>query len=201
MLYTFIDLFCGAIVPLIVVILVCVLRKNKDTKETILIALFTLYLAEVFDIVGIAAIQYWRWNPILNFVPLADGFSFGFIANIILLIPFGFLLPLIWPHFRKFSFTLLAGVLSSLAIEISQLFSFRATDIDDLLTNTAGTVIGYLIIACFAKKKWAKNKPDTKKNNKGDVIELVAVIGLTLFSAIFIKSAIGNYIYGLPMFK
>ena len=200
MLYTFIDLFCGAIVPLIVVILVCVLRKKKDTKKTILIALFTLYLAEVFDIVGIAAIQYCRWNPILNFVPLADGLSFGFIANIILFIPFGFLLPLIWPCFRKFSFTLLAGVLSSLAIEISQLFSFRATDIDDLLTNTAGTIIGYLIIVCFARKKWTKNKPDTKKN-KGNVIELAAVIGLTLLSAIFIKSAIGNYIYGLPMFK
>ena len=33
----------------------------------------------------------------------------------------------------------------SLAIEICQLFCYRATDVDDLIMNTLGTLVGYLI--------------------------------------------------------
>ena len=38
-----------------------------------------------------------------------------------------------------------AGVLTSGMIELLQLFCFRATDIDDLLMNTLGAVIGFLL--------------------------------------------------------
>ena len=41
--------------------------------------------------------------------------------------------------------TVSIGFLFSLFIEAAQLFSFRATDIDDLLMNTMGTWLGYLL--------------------------------------------------------
>lgn len=34
-------------------------------------------------------------------------------------------------------------------IEIAQIFTGRATDIDDIITNIAGTLVGYLIAYWF----------------------------------------------------
>lgn len=43
------------------------------------------------------------------------------------------------------------GSFFSLFIELIQLFSFRATDIDDLLMNTLGTWVGYLLFKVILK--------------------------------------------------
>lgn len=200
MLYRLVDLFSGAIVPLIAVLIIFSFCRKKNWKQKVLIVLFTLYLAEVFDLVGIADLQYARWNPIVNFVPFQDGLSFAAIANVIMFIPFGVLLPITWKSFRKFSFTAIAGVLTSLLIEVDQLFSFRATDIDDLLTNTLGTIIGYLLIACICKKKWKAVDADAIADTKWDILELGIVVALLLLSATFIKFGLGALIYQLPMF-
>lgn len=63
--------------------------------------------------------------------------------NIILFMPLGALIPLLWEN-TSFFITTCGGFLFSLLIEISQLFNRRATDIDDLLMNTLGTIIGYV---------------------------------------------------------
>lgn len=66
------------------------------------------------------------------------------ILNIILFIPFGFLFPIIQPKLSKA--TIAYGVLFSLAIEIMQYITGRGlADIDDLINNTLGAAIGYLI--------------------------------------------------------
>lgn len=59
--------------------------------------------------------------------------------------PLGFLLPLIWKNFRNIINVSLTGLGFSLAIELCQLFNLRATDIDDLMMNTLGAVLGYFI--------------------------------------------------------
>lgn len=209
MLYRFIDLFSGAIVPLVVALLLFSIVKKASAKKTILIVLFTIYLAEMLDIVGISDIQSWCWNPIVNVIPFSDFYEKGFlfqvvfqyVANIILFIPFGFLLPVIWKSFRRFHFTMIAGILASICIEINQLFSFRVTAVDDLLMNTLGTIIGYLVIAGFAKKSWKKNDASAVMNDKWDIIELLIVVGLAFVSAMFVKYIIGALIYSLPLFK
>lgn len=67
------------------------------------------------------------------------------ILNIIMFMPLGFLLPLIWKSFRNGVGVLVTGVGFSLAIEIAQLFNRRLTDVDDLIMNTMGTLIGFII--------------------------------------------------------
>ena len=37
------------------------------------------------------------------------------------------------------------GLITTFLIEISQIFTFRTTDINDIITNTAGTIIGYFV--------------------------------------------------------
>ncbi len=66
------------------------------------------------------------------------------ILNIILFIPFGFMFPII--HQKLSKSTIAYGALFSLAIEIMQYISGRGlADIDDLINNTLGAVIGYFI--------------------------------------------------------
>ena len=61
-------------------------------------------------------------------------------------IPLGTFLPALWPKLQKAWKTLLAALLSILAVEIIQLFSLLGRcDIDDLLLNMAGIAVGYAL--------------------------------------------------------
>ena len=52
---------------------------------------------------------------------------------------------------RSLHLTALAGFSFSILIEISQLLNNRRTDIDDLIMNTLGAIIGFLIYKSFKK--------------------------------------------------
>lgn len=85
------------------------------------------------------------FDPVLNFIPLSSGIEISTILNIIFFMPFGFLLPTLWNKFRKFIPTVFAGFIFSLIIEVGQLFTIRATDVDDLIMNTLGTILGFIL--------------------------------------------------------
>uniref|UniRef100_UPI0040579166 VanZ family protein n=1 Tax=Acetatifactor sp. TaxID=1872090 RepID=UPI0040579166 len=78
------------------------------------------------------------------------------IENILLFIPFGFLCAWVIPAARKLWSSTVIGFAVTLLIEYMQLFTGRGFfQIDDVLTNTLGAVIGYLIYCCTMKKnKW-----------------------------------------------
>ena len=68
------------------------------------------------------------------------------IGNTTMFIPTGIILPIIYKKLNSFWKVIGVGALISLCIEIIQLpFFERASDIDDLLLNTLGVAIGYLI--------------------------------------------------------
>lgn len=68
------------------------------------------------------------------------------VGNIVLFIPFGFLLPLCMKQGCNFFVMLLNAFLFVLGIEVFQLFSaFGAFDVDDILLNCMGAIWGYLI--------------------------------------------------------
>lgn len=67
------------------------------------------------------------------------------LENIILFIPFGFFLPSLSKTLRKFHWCILLGLLGSFAIEGIQFITKRGySELDDILNNFAGTIIGYL---------------------------------------------------------
>ena len=68
-------------------------------------------------------------------------------GNIIGFMPFGFILPLLSKRFIKFKTITLATFSLSLAYELIQLlFGFGSFDVDDLILNTLGGLLGYLSI-------------------------------------------------------
>ena len=71
--------------------------------------------------------------------------------NILLFVPFGFFLPTLWSGFRNKKSVILTGLITTCVIEISQIFTFRTTDINDLVANTVGTIIGYYLAQSITK--------------------------------------------------
>lgn len=84
----------------------------------------------------------------------------GYVLNVLLFVPLGFLLPLIWPKTDNFFVVAAWGLGFSLLIEASQLLNNRVTDVDDLMMNTLGAVVGYMLFKLFAffAKQGAKPK-------------------------------------------
>lgn len=68
------------------------------------------------------------------------------VENVLLFVPFGFLLGLAWLRQKAFGVHLMFGFLTSLGIESLQLISGRGIfQIDDIITNTAGSALGYAL--------------------------------------------------------
>ena len=67
-------------------------------------------------------------------------------GNVIGFMPFGFLLPVMAARMRHFRVTVPLGFLLSLSVEVIQLFTrVGSFDVDDLMLNTLGVVLGYLL--------------------------------------------------------
>lgn len=74
------------------------------------------------------------------------------VGNVVVFIPFGFLFPYVFKRGRNFFIMFLNAFLFVLGIEVFQLFSaFGAFDVDDILLNCAGAVIGYIGYILFEK--------------------------------------------------
>lgn len=71
-------------------------------------------------------------------------FIYLFVGNIIWFVPLGFLLPCLNNRFSSISRVLLFGFLLSLLIEFFQFaFGTGISEVDDMILNTLGALIGY----------------------------------------------------------
>lgn len=67
------------------------------------------------------------------------------LGNVIGFLPFGFILPVILRNFRSFWSIMFGGFLFSLLVETIQLVTkVGCFDVDDLILNTLGAILGYL---------------------------------------------------------
>lgn len=72
------------------------------------------------------------------------------VANILMFVPFGFLLPIVFPKLRRVVTTLSCIFFTTFSIEFFQYFIGRSADIDDLLQNFIGGAIGYLLFCILS---------------------------------------------------
>lgn len=93
-------------------------------------------------------------------------FLVSFLGNIVIFIPIGIFIKLLWPKLSN-SKIILYGFCISLFIEICQIPLPRTTDIDDLLCNTFGVYLGvlcYRIWKRYVDMKEGKNEIGNKDN-------------------------------------
>ena len=179
------DKLCGAIVSLpLVLITIFVFDRERAKRKWGWMVLLTLYLNAMYIVIGVPGVQYICWDPTLNLIPFQD-FSArnmeGMVLNAIMFAPLGFLLPAYFERYRHWGRTLAAGFLTSLTVELIQLFTFRATDVDDLIMNTLGTLVGFLLVKLVLRRRTAVYR------GKKDWLELVIVNGIVLLVIAFIR--------------
>ena len=118
------------------------IRLTNSISEINLIPFKTLY---EYLFVNNTSVSSWSSVSILNI-----------FANTLLFIPLGLLTPLIWEKYDSFYKILTLGLISTCLIEFIQIFIGRSTDIDDVILNTIGVIIGYTIFKLFKNKQLKK---------------------------------------------
>lgn len=67
------------------------------------------------------------------------------LGNVLVFVPVGLLPPILWRRCDRLWAAAGIGLGLSLFIEVAQLFCYRATDVDDLILNTLGAALGFLV--------------------------------------------------------
>ncbi len=149
-------------------IIICIARRSVDWRHEARLLLMYINVAVIirftffpFSLVD-GRVQPLVFEPAaifpprVNLIPLDHLFWFettkdlltNIIGNVALFIPTGIIIPIIWKWLDRWWKAIPTGMLISLIIELAQLpFASRATDIDDLILNSLGVIIGYIIYA------------------------------------------------------
>lgn len=132
-------------------------RKQSHTllliSTIVLILFFTFIVRETFEVrhVGSRGVMLIPFRELYSLFT-AQNHSFYFwqiFLNILLFIPFGFMLSCyLYKYHRSqhlFLSILLSGLFVSVSVELLQYLTSRGfTEIDDVINNTAGAMIGWL---------------------------------------------------------
>lgn len=73
------------------------------------------------------------------------------IGNVLIFMPIGLIVPVLWEKMNFRKVVLIYGVLLSLIIEALQLPQGRGTDVDDIMLNTLGVMLGYFLFLVARK--------------------------------------------------
>jgi glycopeptide antibiotics resistance protein len=98
------------------------------------------------------------WANLVPFGTIGPQLAAGLVSdlrqlagNLLILVPLGFGLPVVWQRFRRLASMLVAGFGVAFVIEFSQIVislilgePYRVFDVDDLMLNTAGAMIGWV---------------------------------------------------------
>lgn len=82
-----------------------------------------------------------------------DTFMVNIVGNIVMFIPWGFGLPLLWKKRQSVFSAIFFSALLPLFIETVQLFIGRSVDVDDLILNFVGGILGFILYSLYKKYK------------------------------------------------
>lgn len=163
-----------------------------NARKSILYFLFACYLSVLYVLVGLPNVTYIRPEINLNLVPIIGMIEDwkNSILNILLFIPLGVALPVLWNKFRSKKNSVLFGFAVSFVIELLQILTYRATDINDLITNTLGSYLGFLCAKCLLKKHQIAGENRTREAG----IVTLSVLLVMFFVYPFVSSALWDLI-------
>lgn len=171
--------------------------KKQTLVHIITVFVFCYYLIGIFTLTGIGKLK--AFSPNIILIPFLDMISgpIDTILNVILFIPLGFFLPLLYKKYKRISKIALTSFLFSLSIEIVQMFGRGSTDINDLITNTVGASLGYFIYKSFVKIIRKEVYEIFQANKISDEIEILFCIIYSFMIMITIQPLIISNLFHL----
>jgi len=108
-------------------------------------------MADTTNLIPFATIN--RYLAILDRPSGLGLFLYNVIGNMIILIPFGYFFPIVSRRAKKWWFFAFVALLFILSIEAAQYLSMSGTlDVDDVLLNFIGAMIGYFLCPLKGKQ-------------------------------------------------
>lgn len=164
------------------------LIKNKERlvlyKELLMLG-FIIYSMCLFQIVTFQDEVSWSTN---NFIPFREILRYNIgsrlfiknvLGNMLLFLPFGFFTSYLLDN-KKPLLTVVLTLIASLSIEVVQLMIGRVFDVDDIILNVLGALLGYFIYRLF--DRFEDILPDwLKKEWLIDILVIVLVGGVIWF--------------------
>lgn len=162
------DLMLFPAVIALVVVAFAAIRKREGFWKTFTSLCFTSYLCALVAVTmfpipvdprliadrsaaGFLSNSFVPFSTISS--ALSDGITYFALqvgGNLLLLVPFGLVLPILFPRFRRLRRSLEATVVAAFSIEIAQYavsvaigYTYRQADVDDLMLNVAGGLVGF----------------------------------------------------------
>jgi glycopeptide antibiotics resistance protein len=146
--------------------------------------LFIIYILILFYIVSFQDLNYGT----SNYVPFTEMFRYSFwsrlfiknvVGNLLLFIPFGLFISYYLKNYSIYPVIILSFI-TSLSIEVTQLMIGRVFDIDDIILNIFGAIIGYMMF--IAIDAIAKRMPKFIRNEwVMNLIVFIVIIILVLY--------------------
>lgn len=128
--------------------------KFREIVKALFFIYFLMVIHYTFDSIFISdQINKFYFNliPIKETIEMFRGninvALYNVVGNTLMFVPLGVFIPVLFKRKDRISWILLYGFLASFFIEINQFFikGNRAADVDDIIFNTIGAVIGYAI--------------------------------------------------------
>jgi glycopeptide antibiotics resistance protein len=165
--------FALSVLLIYILIMVIVARKKQDTVFSGLVqSSFFVYVFMVLTLTGYFILfkevsSHGWWEKMMHRVQTKDNVNLRafqmfriystldkqVVGNFIMLLPLGIYLPLLYKRLRRFSgffAVLFLCLFVSIGIELLQLItSYRSADIDDVILNTLGGCLGFIIYQCI----------------------------------------------------
>lgn len=140
-----------ALLPVFLIFHAIYFRKIRRAAPCFLLS---LYFAGIYYVTGLPTVLFTSFEPNLYLLPVIGIASDlrNSILNVILFLPLGFLVPLFCERFRSFRAVVKLALVCSLFIELAQIFTYRLSDINDLITNTLGALLGYRLARPVLRK-------------------------------------------------
>ena len=156
--------------------------------------LFIVYILLLFELLTEAELNKVRGYNLVPFTEIfryeigSEAFLMNVVGNIVIFIPFGYLISTyIKP--KRILPILVVSVISSATVEFVQLCIGRSFDVDDIILNSLGAIIGFLIyVALNAIKKYLPGifKKDIIYNILCFIILLIMVLYLLSRKGVFV---------------
>ena len=171
--------------------------KMQTPYHIVTAFIFCYYLIGILTMTGINSLK--AFSPRIVLIPFVDMIRgpIDTILNVVLFLPLGFFIPLLYKKYNCIGRIALTGFLLSLSIELIQMFGMGATDINDLITNTVGACLGYFIYKLLSKatRKELCEKFHAKKIN--DDIEVLFFVIYSLAIMVTIQPLIIHILFNL----
>ncbi len=144
-------------------------RKQESATDILVQSSFYVFIFSVLTLTGYfiffneVSAHNW-WQNMAHRVNVKDGVNltpflflkarhllkYETVGNFFMLLPLGIYLPLMYKRTRDFLSVVFVAMLVSVCIELMQLATnSRVTDIDDVILNTSGALVGFIFYFIF----------------------------------------------------